>query len=206
MKRIFDLIFSILCIIIFLPVLLLTSFLIRIKLGAPILFKQQRPGLNGKLFALYKFRTMTDQRDQNGELLPDYLRLTSFGKLVRKLSLDEFPQLFNVIKGDMSLIGPRPLLKEYLLIYTEEQAKRHHVRPGITGWAQINGRNAITWEEKFKLDVWYVENQSFILDIKILILTIKKVLISDGISSHNHVTMPKFGEHSSKNQQNNTSM
>ncbi|MEH7011474.1 sugar transferase [Neobacillus niacini] len=206
MKRLFDLLLSILGLILFLPIISLTALLIRMKLGTPIIFKQQRPGLKGKPFILYKFRTMTDERDQNGELLPDHLRLTSFGKLLRKLSLDEFPQLFNVLKGDMSLIGPRPLLTEYLLLYTEEEAKRHNVRPGITGWAQINGRNAITWEEKFKLDVWYVENQSFILDIKILLLTIKKVITSDGISNHNHVTMPDFEGTTPKNNQNYTSM
>ena len=143
--------------------------------------KQQRPGLNGNPFHVYKFRTMKDERDSNGELLPDHIRLTSFGRFLRKYSLDELPQLFNVVKGDISLVGPRPLLMEYLPLYTKEQAKRHDVRPGVTGWAQVNGRNAIEWEEKFKLDVWYVENQSFLLDIKILYLTIFKVLKSEGI-------------------------
>nr|WP_263325084.1 sugar transferase [Neobacillus sp. Marseille-Q6967] len=205
MKRLFDLLLSCFSLLIFSPLILLVALLIRIKLGSPIIFKQQRPGLNGKLFELYKFRTMTDKRNQNGELLPDHIRLTSFGKILRKLSLDEFPQLINVIKGDMSLIGPRPLLPEYLSLYSEEQAKRHLVKPGITGWAQVNGRNAITWEEKFKLDVWYVENLSFILDIKILLLTIKKVITSDGISNHNHVTMPDFEGTTLKNNQNYTS-
>lgn len=206
MKRLFDLLLSSFGLIILLPIISLTALLIRLRIGTPILFKQQRPGLHGELFVLYKFRTMTDERDQNGELLPDHLRLTSIGKLIRKLSLDEFPQLFNVLKGEMSLIGPRPLLTEYLLLYTDEQAKRHNVKPGITGWAQINGRNAITWEEKFKLDVWYVENKSFKLDLKILLLTIKKVITSDGISNQNHVTMPSFeGEVYQKNQ-NYTSM
>ncbi|MEH7255336.1 sugar transferase [Neobacillus niacini] len=206
MKRIFDLLLSSFALVIFFPIILLTALLIRINLGTPIIFKQQRPGLNGKLFVLYKFRTMTDACNQDGKLLPDHLRLTSYGKLLRKLSLDEFPQLFNVLKGDMSLIGPRPLLPEYLSLYSEEQSKRHLVRPGITGWAQVNGRNAISWDEKFKLDVWYVENQSFILDIKILLLTIKKVITSDGISNHNHVTMPGFEGNASKNNQKYTSM
>ncbi|WP_275670693.1 sugar transferase [Neobacillus notoginsengisoli] len=192
MKRLVDLVLSILGLILFFPFILLTAVLIRIKLGSPILFKQERPGLNGEIFQLYKFRTMTDERDQQGRLLPDQERLTSFGKMVRSFSLDEFPQLINVIKGEMSLIGPRPLLSEYLSLYSEEQAKRHLVKPGITGWAQVNGRNALTWEEKFKLDVWYVQNQSFYLDLKILFLTMKKVLISEGISNQNHVTMPDF--------------
>ena len=206
MKRIFDLLLASFGLILFIPIILFTALLIRMKLGTPIIFKQQRPGLNGRLFELYKFRTMTDERDETGELLPDHVRLTPLGKLIRKLSLDEFPQLINVIKGEMSLIGPRPLLPEYLSLYTEEQAKRHHVKPGITGWAQINGRNAITWEEKFKLDVWYVENQSFILDLKILFLTIKKVVTSHGISNHNHVTMPDFKGNTSHNNQNYPSM
>ncbi|CEG28640.1 sugar transferase [Bacillus sp. B-jedd] len=192
MKRLVDLVLSILGLILLFPLMLLTAVLIRIKLGSPILFKQERPGLNGEIFQLYKFRTMTDERDSQGRLLPDHERLTSFGKMVRRFSLDEFPQLINVIKGEMSLIGPRPLLPEYLSLYSEEQAKRHLVKPGITGWAQVNGRNALTWEEKFELDVWYVENQSFYLDLKILFLTMKKVLISEGISSQSHVTMPDF--------------
>jgi sugar transferase EpsL len=206
MKRLFDLLLSCFSLLIFSPLILLVALLIRVMLGSPIIFKQQRPGQNGELFELYKFRTMTDKRNQNGELLPDHIRLSSFGKLLRKLSLDEFPQLINVIKGDMSLIGPRPLLPEYLSLYSEEQAKRHLVKPGITGWAQVNGRNAITWEEKFKLDVWYVENQSFILDMKILLLTIKKVITSDGISNDNHVTMPDFEGTTPKSNQNYTSM
>lgn len=192
MKRLLDLLLSSLLLIILFPIVLLTALVIRIKLGSPILFKQQRPGLHGKIFVLYKFRSMTDERDSFGKLLPDQIRLTSFGKFLRKCSLDEFPQLINVIKGDMSLIGPRPLLTDYLPLYTKEQAKRHNVRPGITGWAQVNGRNAITWEEKFKLDVWYVENRNFVLDLKILFLTVKKVIVSDGISNENHVTMPDF--------------
>ncbi|OLS38436.1 sugar transferase [Bacillus sp. MRMR6] len=192
MKRVFDLLVSSFILILFLPLILLTTFFIGMKLGSPIIFRQHRPGLYGKTFVLYKFRTMTDDRGKNGELLSDYVRLTSFGKLLRKLSIDEFPQLLNVIKGDMSLVGPRPLLTEYLTLYTEEQGRRHNVKPGITGWAQVNGRNAITWEEKFNLDVWYVDNQSLKLDLKILFLTIKKVLVSDGISNQNHVTMPDF--------------
>lgn len=162
------------------------------KLGAPILFKQQRPGLNGKPFQLYKFRTMTDKRDSAGKLMPDCERLTSFGRFLRKYSLDELPQLFNVIKGDLSLVGPRPLLMEYLPLYTKEQAKRHLVKPGITGWAQVNGRNAISWEEKFKLDVWYVENQTFLLDFKILFLTFWKVATSEGVNQSTNVTMESF--------------
>ena len=192
MKRLLDLLLSFIVLLLFFPILLVVALLIRKKLGSPIIFKQQRPGLHGELFELYKFRTMTDERDDHGELLPDHIRLTSFGKLLRNISLDEFPQLINVIKGEMSLIGPRPLLPEYLPLYSEEQAKRHLVRPGITGWAQVNGRNAITWEEKFKLDVWYVKNQSFALDMKIFFLTLKKVVVSEGISNQNHVTMPDF--------------
>ncbi|MEH7336801.1 sugar transferase [Neobacillus drentensis] len=173
-------------------ILLLVAALVRWKLGSPVLFKQKRPGLNGKPFFVYKFRTMTDKKDNKGELLPDHIRLTTFGKLLRKTSLDELPQLFNVIKGEVSLVGPRPLLIEYLPLYTPEQARRHEVRPGITGWAQVNGRNAISWEEKFKLDVWYVDNRSFWLDIKILFLTITKVFKSEGINQQGHVTIEKF--------------
>ncbi|MFC0216472.1 sugar transferase [Paenibacillus chartarius] len=192
MKRLFDLVVSIPALLLLSPVILVTAVLVRTKLGSPVLFKQQRPGLHGKPFYLYKFRSMTDARDREGALLPDHVRLTPFGKLLRKLSLDELPQLINVIRGDISLVGPRPLLMEYLPLYSEEQAKRHNVRPGITGWAQINGRNAISWEEKFKLDVWYVENRSFLLDLKILFLTFAKVLKSEGVSQTNHVTMEKF--------------
>ena len=159
---------------------------------APVLFTQTRPGLYGKPFRMIKFRSMTDARDANRELLPDAIRLTAFGKFLRASSLDELPGLWNVLKGDMSLVGPRPLLMEYLPLYTPEQARRHQARPGITGWAQINGRNAISWEEKFKLDVWYVDNQSFWLDLKILLLTIKKVFVREGISATGEATMPKF--------------
>jgi sugar transferase EpsL len=175
-----------------LPIILFIAVLVRWKLGSSVIFKQQRPGLHGKPFYLYKFRTMTDARDSHGNLLPDYIRLTPFGQMLRKYSLDELLQLINVIKGDISLVGPRPLLMDYLPLYTEEQAKRHLVRPGITGWAQINGRNEISWEEKFKLDVWYVENMSFLLDLKIIFLTASKVLKPEGISHGNHVTMEKF--------------
>ncbi|AZV45330.1 sugar transferase [Peribacillus asahii] len=192
MKRIFDFVCSLMGLIMLSPVILVTACLICLKLGSPVIFKQQRPGLQGKPFFVYKFRTMTDERDEDGELLPDHVRLTSFGKLLRKLSLDELPQLFNVLKGDISLVGPRPLLMEYLDLYTPEQARRHEVRPGITGWAQVNGRNAISWEEKFNLDVWYVENRSFWLDIKILFMTVLKVFKSEGISQTGHVTIEKF--------------
>ncbi|MFL0362261.1 sugar transferase [Bacillus sp. PK3_68] len=192
MKRSFDIICSFLGLMFLSPVLLVTAFLIRLKLGSPVLFKQQRPGLHGKPFFVYKFRTMTDENDENGQLLPDHMRLTSFGQLLRKLSLDELPQLFNVLKGDLSLVGPRPLLMEYLEFYTPEQARRHEVRPGITGWAQVNGRNALSWEEKFLLDVWYVDNRSFWLDMKILGMTVLKVFKSEGISQTGHVTMEKF--------------
>lgn len=191
-KRLLDIVGALLMLILLFPVLLAIAILIKIKLGSPVIFKQQRAGLYGKPFYLYKFRTMTDERDENGELLPDHLRLTPFGQFLRKFSLDELPQLFNVLKGDLSLVGPRPLLMEYLELYTPEQARRHEVKPGITGWAQVNGRNAISWEEKFKLDVWYVDHQSFWLDLKILFLTMIKVLKSEGISHEGHVTMEKF--------------
>ncbi len=191
-KRLFDFICSLIGIVLLSPVIIVTALLIRLKLGSPIVFKQQRPGLHGKPFFVYKFRTMTDERDGNGELLSDSIRLTPFGQLLRKLSLDELPQLFNVLKGDISLVGPRPLLMEYLKLYTPEQARRHEVRPGITGWAQVNGRNAISWEDKFKLDVWYVNNRTFWLDIKILFMTIQKVFKSEGISQAGHVTIEKF--------------
>lgn len=191
-KRMFDLAISSLLLIVLSPVIAITAILVRSKLGSPILFKQQRPGLHGVPFNVYKFRTMTSERDSLGELLPDHLRLTAFGSLMRKFSLDELLQLVNVIKGELSLIGPRPLLMEYLPLYNEQQAKRHLVRPGITGWAQIHGRNAVSWEARFEHDVWYVENRSLLLDIKILLLTVKKVLKSEGVSNGNHVTMPVF--------------
>lgn len=192
MKRIFDLTCALIFLIMLSPVIFLTALLVRIKIGSPVLFKQQRPGKNGLPFFLYKFRTMTNDRNQNNELLPDEIRLTKFGKVLRKLSLDELPQLINVLKGDLSLVGPRPLLMEYLELYNTEQARRHEVRPGITGWAQVNGRNTISWEQKFKLDVWYVDNQSFWLDLKILYLTVLKVFKSEGINQKGHVTINKF--------------
>lgn len=198
MKRLIDLLISISLVIFASFFIIVLAGLVRSKLGSPVLFKQQRPGLHGKPFYLYKFRTMTDARDEEGNLLPDDVRLTPFGQFLRKYSLDELMQLVNVIKGDLSLVGPRPLLMDYLSLYTEEQGKRHSVKPGMTGWAQVNGRNQISWEEKFKLDVWYVENQSLLLDFKILILTVFKVLKSDGIQNGNHATMPIF-EGSMKN-------
>ncbi len=191
-KKSFDISCSLLGLLILCPVILFVSILIRLKLGSPIIFKQQRPGLHGKPFYIYKFRSMTNETDEYGELLPNHMRLTKFGKILRKTSLDELPQLLNVLKGDISLVGPRPLLMNYLDLYTPEQSKRNNVRPGITGWAQVNGRNAISWDEKFKLDVWYVENQSFLLDMKILFLTLKKVIISEGVNSSSEVTMERF--------------
>ena len=189
---ILDFILACLLIIIFSPIILIVALLIKLKLGSPILFTQERPGLNGKIFRIYKFRTMSDERDSKGDLLSDELRLKGFGKLIRKSSLDELPQLFNVLKGEMSFVGPRPLLVEYLKLYNQEQAKRHNVKPGITGWAQVNGRNAISWEEKFKLDVYYVEHISFMLDCKILYMTFFKVLKRKDINSNTNITMEKF--------------
>lgn len=192
MKRLIDLFISCTAFILLLPVIFVVGLLIKVKLGSPVIFKQMRPGLNEKPFYLYKFRTMTEQRDSFGNLFPDHIRLTSFGKFLRKYSLDELPQLLNVIKGDLSLVGPRPLLIEYLPLYSKEQARRHLVRPGMTGWAQVNGRNTITWEDKFKLDVWYVENQSILLDVRILILTIIKVIRSEGINQAGNATVESF--------------
>tara|TARA_B100000519_G_scaffold202783_1_gene222293 strand:+ start:5516 stop:6097 length:582 start_codon:yes stop_codon:yes gene_type:complete len=174
------------------PFLIILCIAVLLILGTPIFFKQQRPGLNGIPFNFIKFRTMTNKKDKNGNLLPDGERLTSFGEFFRKTSLDELPSLWNVLKGDMGFVGPRPLLIEYLPLYSDEQVRRHEVKPGITGWAQINGRNAISWEEKFELDVWYVDNRSFLIDIKIIIITIWKVLRQEGISQRNHSTMEKF--------------
>jgi lipopolysaccharide/colanic/teichoic acid biosynthesis glycosyltransferase len=192
MKRVFDFITALTALLILLPVIIVVAILIRFKLGSPILFTQDRPGLNGKTFKMMKFRTMLDGKDKYGKLLPDNERMTKFGTFLRSTSLDELPGLFNVLKGDMSLVGPRPLLVQYLPLYSAEQARRHNVRPGITGWAQVNGRNAISWEQKFKLDVWYVDNQSFLLDIKILLLTVKKVFVREGISADGHVTIEPF--------------
>ena len=191
-KPILDFILAFLLIIIFSPIILIVALLIKLKLGSPILFTQERPGLNGKIFRIYKFRTMSDERDSKGDLLSDELRLKGFGKFIRKSSLDELPQLFNVLKGEMSFVGPRPLLVEYLELYNQEQAKRHNVKPGITGWAQVNGRNAISWEEKVKLDVYYVEHISFMLDCKILYMTFFKVLKRKDINSNTNITMEKF--------------
>lgn len=191
-KRIFDFIISLVAFIVLSPIILIVSILVYIKLGSPILFKQERPGKGGKIFKMYKFRTMLDSYDKFGQALPDEERLTKFGKILRSTSLDELPELINVIKGDMSLVGPRPLLVEYLELYSEEQNKRHNVRPGITGWAQVNGRNSISWNDKLKLDVEYVNNLSLILDIKILFLTVYKVFKRDGISQEGNVTMEKF--------------
>jgi sugar transferase EpsL len=199
-KRIFDLIVSITLLICFSPIIVCVAILVKWKIGSPVIFKQQRPGLHGKPFFIYKFRTMTDERGSDGVLLPDDIRLTSLGIFLRKFSLDEFVQLINVIKGDLSIVGPRPLLMEYLPLYSPEQAKRHLVKPGITGWAQVNGRNSISWGEKFKLDVWYVENQSFVLDLKILYLTFIKVLKSEGIQNGDFVTMPVFKGNNNENQ------
>lgn len=196
LKRIFDYLISLIAIVLFCPLIALLACLIRNKLGSPILFRQKRPGKNGKSFEMIKFRTMLDAFDDHGNPLPDSERLPSFGKLLRSTSLDELPSLWNILKGEMSLVGPRPLLMEYLPLYNKEQMRRHEALPGITGWAQINGRNAISWEEKFKLDVWYVDNQSFWLDVKILFLTFKKVLIRDGISSEGEVTAKKFNGNS----------
>ncbi len=192
MKRLFDLSVAILCgIILALPFLLLV-YLVRSRFGSPVFFTQVRPGLNGKPFRMFKFRSMTDERSPNGELLPDSERLTRFGAMLRSTSLDELPELLNVFKGEMSLVGPRPLLMEYLKLYTPEQSRRHDVLPGITGWAQVNGRNAISWDEKFALDIWYIDNHNLWLDIKILLLTVRKVLVRDGINSPGEVTASKF--------------
>lgn len=192
MKQLFDFVVALLVLIIFAPVLLLLVYLIRKHLGTPVFFTQDRPGLNGKVFKMVKFRTMTSACDDNGNLLPDEQRLTRLGRFLRSTSLDELPELWNVLKGEMSLVGPRPLLVEYLPLYSAEQARRHDVRPGITGWAQVNGRNAISWEQKFKLDVWYVDNRSLWLDIRILFLTVKKVLVRDGINQAGEATMSRF--------------
>ncbi|WP_204236528.1 MULTISPECIES: sugar transferase [unclassified Staphylococcus] len=192
LKRLIDVIASSTLIIVTLPLSLPTAVIVAKVMGNPVLFKQTRPGKNEKPFQILKFRTMTDERDSNGELLPDYKRMTKTGNFIRKTSIDELPQLINVLKGDLSLVGPRPLLMEYLPLYTEEQKKRHLVKPGITGWAQVNGRNAISWEDKFKLDVWYVENQSFKLDMYILYKTFYNVIKRKDISASNHVTIEPF--------------
>ena len=192
MKRIFDIFVVLISLLLLIPIYFLVILVVKIKLGSPIFFKQPRPGLEGKVFNIHKFRTMTNERDSNGVLLSDSKRLTQFGKFLRSTSLDELPSLWSVLKGDMSLVGPRPLLVEYLPLYSERQSRRHKVRPGITGWAQVNGRNAISWDEKFELDVWYVNNQSIWLDVKILWLTVKKVIVRDGVTAQGGVTMPIF--------------
>ena len=191
-KRLFDLIISILALSLFWPALLVVAILVRKNLGAPVLFVQQRPGRNGIPFNMIKFRTMLDSKDALGNDLPDGERLTRFGAFLRSTSLDELPELWNILKGDMSLVGPRPLLMQYLPLYTDIQARRHELRPGITGWAQINGRNALSWADKFKLDVWYVDNRTFFLDIRILILTVLRVFQRHGVNAHGDVTMPAF--------------
>jgi len=192
LKRIFD--FVVAGILLFggLPIYFFLVVLVFLKIGSPIFFRQTRPGLDGKPFALIKFRTMLDAMDKEGNPLPDDQRMTPFGKFLRSTSLDELPELWNVLRGNMSLVGPRPLLMEYLPLYNDKQQRRHEVRPGVTGWAQVNGRNSLSWEERFKLDVWYVDNQSFLLDLKILFMTVKKVLVRDGISAEGEVTMSKF--------------
>ena len=192
MKRLFDFIIALSALLTLLPIIIIVAVLIRFKLGSSILFTQDRPGLDGKTFKMMKFRSMLDGKDKQGNLLPDDQRMTSFGAFLRSTSLDELPGLFNVLKGDMSLVGPRPLLVQYLPLYNAEQARRHDVRPGITGWAQVNGRNAISWEQKFTFDVWYVDNQNFLLDLKILLLTVKKVFVREGISADGHVTIEPF--------------
>jgi len=192
MKRIFDFTLALFLIVCFFPFFIVILFLILSKMGLPILFRQKRPGYNEKIFGIYKFRTMTNDKDENGNLLPDSQRLLGIGKFIRSTSLDELPQLFNVLKGEMSFVGPRPLLIEYLPLYNEKQKRRHNVKPGITGWAQVNGRNAISWEEKFDYDVYYVDNQSFLLDMKIMWMTFLKVVKRSDVSSSTSVTMEKF--------------
>ena len=191
-KRLFDIILSLLAIVLLSPLLVILSLLVRIKLGSPVLFRQKRPGYKGEIFELMKFRTMTDKKDEKGELLPDEIRLTDFGKKLRSTSLDELPEFFNILKGDMSFVGPRPLLVQYLPLYNREQARRHDVLPGLTGWAQVNGRNAISWEEKFRYDVEYVDRLSFLMDLKIVFMTVKSVLKREGISSETSATMEFF--------------
>jgi sugar transferase EpsL len=192
LKRVFDIVLSGVILICMSPLALIIALLVLWRLGSPVLLRQPRPGLHGEVFILYKFRTMTDARDGSGQLLPDAARLTQFGRFLRSSSLDELPELWNVIRGDMSLVGPRPLLPEYLPLYTREQARRHEVRPGITGWAQVNGRNTLSWKENFALDVWYVDNHTFRLDMKILCLTLWKVFSREGISQQGHATREKF--------------
>lgn len=192
MKRTFDLIVSITVLLLTLPLTGIIAIIVMLKMGRPVLFKQRRPGLYGQPFILYKFRTMTDEKDEHGQLLSDTERLTSFGIFMRSLSLDELPQLINVIKGDLSLVGPRPLLMDYLVLYNDKQKKRHTVKPGITGWAQVNGRNSLTWEEKFDMDVWYAENRTFLTDLKIIFMTVIKVIEREGITEEGESTATAF--------------
>lgn len=192
LKRLIDITASSTALVTLSPVLAVTAYKVKKNLGSPVLFKQTRPGLNGKPFEMVKFRTMLDAYDEQGNPLPNEQRHTKFGNFLRSTSLDELPELWNVLKGDMSLVGPRPLLTDYLPLYNEEQARRHDVRPGITGWAQVNGRNAISWEEKFKLDTWYVDNQSLLLDLKIIFMTLKKVVVKEGVNASDNVTMARF--------------
>lgn len=192
LKRVFDIIISFFALCVLWPVLLVVAILVRIKLGSPVLFSQERPGKDEKIFRMYKFRTMTDERDENGALLPDEVRLTSFGKFLRSTSLDELPELWAIFTGNMSFVGPRPLLVQYLPLYNEEQHRRHAVRPGLTGWAQVNGRNLVSWQERFRLDVEYVDKMSLWMDIKIMFLTVKTVLVREGISSETSATMEFF--------------
>ena len=191
-KRLLDVLLAFIAIIILSPIMIVIAILVRLKLGSPVLFRQQRPGLNEHIFTMYKFRTMTDQKGTNGEILPDYIRLKKFGKILRATSLDELPELFNILKGDMSIVGPRPLLVKYLDLYSDQQKRRHEVRPGLTGLAQVSGRNSITWEEKFQQDIRYIDNISIGLDCKIILWTVKKVLILEGINSGNSETMEEF--------------
>ncbi|MFC1836312.1 sugar transferase [Thermodesulfobacteriota bacterium] len=192
LKRVLDISLAVPILIVCSPVLAVAAVLIRVRMGAPVLFRQLRPGVHGKPFVLNKFRTMLDTRDESGELLPDKARLTGLGKFLRRTSIDELPQLWNVLRGELSLVGPRPLLMGYMDLYTPHQMRRHELKPGITGWAQVNGRNAVTWEERFSLDVWYVENRSLMLDMKILLMTLATVLRREGISQEGHVTMENF--------------
>ena len=192
LKRLLDIIIASIALILLFPLYFYVAYKVRKNLGSPVIFRQVRPGLHGRPFEMIKFRTMTDERDAEGNLLPNEQRLPKFGKMLRATSLDEMPELWNVIKGDMSIVGPRPLLMDYLPLYNEEQAKRHNVRPGMTGYAQVNGRNSISWEEKFKLDTWYIENQSIWLDFKIMFQTVKKVLVKEGINQSEEVTMTRF--------------
>lgn len=200
-KRFFDFVSALLALIVFSLLLAVVAVLVKVKLGSPVIFKQERPGLNNKVFTLYKFRTMTDERDENGELLPDEVRLTKFGQFLRNTSIDELPELINILKGDMSVIGPRPLLVQYIPLYNKHQARRAEVKPGLSGWAQVNGRNSVTWEDKFDMDVYYADNYSLALDLKILFMTVKNVIKREGISSDTSATMEPFTGTSEKKEE-----